>query len=173
MHSWTCNFNTTYSGARGELLVFWMHVDQMKSNHGWDFEDDILEMWVWGEVDRGRVVAPGFDYDDLLRKAYCNAQWIGNPRPDIDPLKSVNANILRQKYGYSTGHKITAEEGGGDYEENLEIIAGELESVAAANKPMGGMQQQAGGPPPFGGGGQGGTDEGDQKQDGTGDGEGK
>jgi capsid protein len=134
-------FNNSYSGARGELLMFWMHVDQLTENHGWDFEDDIYEMWTWDEVAKGRVKAPGFDYDELLRKAYCNARWIGNQRPDIDPLKSVTAAILEQKYGYRTGRQICSERGGGDYEENLEIIAGELASVAAANAPLRSMGQ--------------------------------
>jgi lambda family phage portal protein len=133
-------FNNSYSGARGELLMFWMHVDQLTENHGWDFEDDIYEMWTWGEVYRGNVKAPGFDDDELLRKAYCNARWIGNQQPDIDPLKSVTAAILEQKYGYRTGHQICAERGGGDYEENLVIVAQELALVAAANEPMKGLQ---------------------------------
>jgi lambda family phage portal protein len=133
-------FNNSYSGARGELLMFWMHVEQLRTNHGWDFEDDVYKMWMWGEIDRGRIEAPGFESDDLLREAYANAQWIGNQRPDIDPEKSVRANVIEQKYGYSTGHKITAERGGGDYEENLQVIGGELKKVAAANAAMKGLE---------------------------------
>lgn len=129
-------FNESYSGARGELLVFWMAVESWRLNHGWDFHDDIYKMWLWGEYDRGRVQAPGFGDDELLRDAYANAQWIGNQRPDIDPMKSVSANVLEQKYGYKTGHQITAERGGGDYQENLETVTEELELVAGANAPM-------------------------------------
>jgi capsid protein len=91
---------------------------------------------MWGEVDRTRIEAPGFDYDEFLRQAYCNAEHIGNQRPDIDPLKSVSANILEQKYAYSTGHKITSERGGGDYQENLTIIKKEFEKLAEAIAPM-------------------------------------
>lgn len=133
-------FNNSYSGARGEILLLWMRVEKLRLNHGWDFEDDTYRMWMWGEVNRGRIEAPGFDYDEILREAYANATWIGNQRPDIDPLKSVNADILNQKYGYRTGHQITAERGGGDYEENLQTIKAELAAVAEANKPLGSAQ---------------------------------
>jgi lambda family phage portal protein len=129
-------FNNSYSGARGELLLFWMSVDRFRKNHGYDFEDDVYQMWFLGEVDRMRIPAPGiYDSKDLLL-AYTNADWIGNQRPDIDPKKSVDANILEQKYGYKTGAEITAERTGGDYAQNLATIKGELEKVADANAPM-------------------------------------
>jgi len=129
-------FNNSYSGARGELLMFWMSVDKYRQNHGLKFHDMIYQMWMWCEIDRGRIEAPGFEADETLREAYSNSQWIGNQRPDIDPLKSVSANILEQKYAYSTGHKITSERGGGDYQENLTIIKKEFEKLAEAIAPM-------------------------------------
>jgi len=129
-------FNNSYSGARGELLMFWMSVNRFRENHGYDFEDDVFQMWFLGEVARGRIIAPGVMTSKELLLAYTNAQWIGNQRPDIDPLKSVNAHILEQKHGYKTGAEITAERTGGDYNENLEKIKSELERVAEANRPM-------------------------------------
>jgi lambda family phage portal protein len=129
-------FNGSYSGARGELLMFWMSVNRFRENHGYDFEDDVYQMWFIGEVARGRIDAPGSNTSKEMFLAYTNAQWIGNQRPDIDPLKSVNAHILEQKYGYKTGAEITAERTGGDYNENLEKIKSELDRVAEANAPM-------------------------------------
>lgn len=129
-------FNGSYSGARGELLMFWMSVNRFRENHGYDFEDDVYQMWFIGEVARGRIDAPGSNTSKEMFLAYTNAQWIGNQRPDIDPLKSVNAHILEQKYGYKTGAEITAERTGGDYNENLEKIKSELDRVAEANEPM-------------------------------------
>ena len=128
------SFNESYSGARGELLLFWMGVEQLRLNHAWDFSDDIYCMWMWGEVDRGRIEAPGFNYDQFLREAYSNAVWTGNQRPDIDPVKSVTAHILEQKQAYKTGHQITAERGGGDYEENLQVVQGEFDSLSEIHK---------------------------------------
>jgi lambda family phage portal protein len=129
-------FNNSYSGARGELLLFWNTVERFRLNHGWDFEDDVYQMWFMGEVYRGNIVAPGVASSKDLLLAYTNAIWIGNQRPDIDPLKSVTANVMEQKYGYKTGAEITAERTGGDYAANLETIKTELEKVAEANGPM-------------------------------------
>ena len=129
-------FNNSYSGARGELLLFWMTVDRYRTNHGVDFEDDVFQMWFIGEVYRGNIKAPGaLDNRDTML-AYTNADWIGNQRPDIDPLKSVTAHVMEQKYGYKTGAEITSERTGGDYAANLETIKTELEKVADANSPM-------------------------------------
>ncbi len=128
-------FNNSYSGARGELLTSWMTVDRFRRGHGYDFEDDVYQMWFIGEAYRGNISAPGIASKDVLL-AYTNATWIGNQRPDIDPLKSVTAHVMEQKYGYKTGDEITAERTGGDYAANLETIKGELEKIAAANAPM-------------------------------------
>lgn len=137
------NFNGSYSGARGELLMFWNTVDRYRTNHGVDFEDDVFQMWFTGEVYRGNIRAPGaMDSRDILL-AYTNAEWIGNQRPDIDPLKSVTAHVMEQKYGYKTGAEITAERTGGDYAANLETIEGELAKVAGANAPMAAIENMA------------------------------
>ena len=136
-------FNNSYSGARGELLLFWMSVDRFRQNHGYDFEDDVYQMWFMGEVDRNRITAPGIYTSKDLFLAYTNAEWIGNQRPDIDPLKSVTAHVMEQKYGYKTGAEITAERTGGDYASNLETIAQELTKVADANKAMAAIEDMS------------------------------
>ncbi len=129
------NFNQSYSGARGELLMFWMAVERFRQNHGFDFEDDVYQMWFLGEVDRGRIDAPlvyqGRDY--LL--AYTNALWIGNRLPNMDPKNLVEANILEHKMGYKTGDMITAETNGSDYHDNLQRIKGEFDQLAELSPP--------------------------------------
>lgn len=140
-------FNESYSGARGELLILWNAINRMRENHGWDFEDDIYKMWMWGEVLRGTIDAPGFE-DPEIRRAYCNATWNGMPLPNIDPLKLVNAHVIEQKHGYQTGHQIAAEYGNSDYDENLNIVTEELKKAAAAQEPLERIKQakqQAGG----------------------------
>jgi len=99
-------------------------------------------MWFLGEVARGRVTAPGVTTSKELMLAYTNAEWIGNQRPDIDPVKSVIANIKEQQHGYKTGAEITAERTGGDYNENLATINAEWEKIAAANKHMENIKNQ-------------------------------
>lgn len=128
------DFNSQYAAARGELLVFWMSVDRFRQNHAWDFCDEIYKMWMWGELDNGRIDAPGFASEEI-GNAWCNSTWIGDQRPDIDPLKSVKAHIEEHVRGYKTGQQIAAERGGGDYDENLKRIAPEFLELVKAIKP--------------------------------------
>lgn len=125
------DFKDSYSSIRGQLLLFWNTVTKYRLNHGWDFCDEVYKMWMWGEIDNDKIEAEGWQNEDE-RNAWSNATWNGNQRPDIDPLKSVNSNIKEHTHGYKTGQQIAAERGGGDYNENLEMIDGEFKSLAKA-----------------------------------------
>ena len=138
-------FNNSYSGARGELLVFWMTVTNWRRSHGRDFHDIVYPMWMWGEVERDRIEAPGFGYDEFIRQAYCNAEHIGNQRPDIDPYNSVRAHKLEEENGYKSGEQITVERGGGDQSENLQALRKKREEMATIPTiPVAGMDQGQG-----------------------------
>jgi capsid protein len=108
----------------------------MRLNASRDGNDVVYRMWMMGEVQRGNIEAPGFMESYTVQSAWVNAKWVGNQRPDIDPLKSVNANVIEQNRGYKTGKQITSERGGGDYDENLVRCAMELEKVAEIQVPF-------------------------------------
>jgi lambda family phage portal protein len=129
------HFNQSYSGARGELLMFWMAVTRFRENHGFDFEDDIYQMWFAGELSRGRIEAPGYYDSEEMRLAYTNAMWVGNRLPNMDPESLVKANILEHEHGYKTGEMITAETNGGDYYENLRTIKEEFDRLSEIKTP--------------------------------------
>ena len=42
-----------------------------------DFCQPVYEMWLSEAVALGRVKAPSFFSDPLIRSAWCNARWIG------------------------------------------------------------------------------------------------
>ena len=128
-------FKNNYSSSRAELILAWYEIEKYRANQSMT-NDLVYKMWLWGEVAIGRIEAPGFSESEDMRDAWCNAQWNGNQRPDIDPLKSVNAHILEQNRGFRTGKKITSERGGGDYEENLSRVGDELRQVAANQEPL-------------------------------------
>lgn len=128
-------FQNNYSASRGELILAWYEVEKFRFNQS--ITDDVVySMWLWGEVLRGKVNAPGFVEDQETREAWCSAKWVGNQRPDIDPLKSVKAHMLEQDRGYKTGKQITSERDGGDYDTNLERTKEELAKVAENQRPM-------------------------------------
>lgn len=126
---------SNYSSARGELILAWYEIEKYRFNQSMT-NDLVGRMWLWGEIQQEKISAPGFFEDEEIQYAWSNAKWIGNQRPDIDPLRSVKANVMEQNRGYKTGKQITAERGGGDYDENLVRVAGELEKVAAMQVPF-------------------------------------
>ena len=125
-------FDASYSAARGALLEAW---EAVKMRRTW-FVDDmcqpVYEIWLAEAVARGRIKAPGFFDDPLLRAAWCGARWIGPVQPQLDPKKEVEANMLMVDRGWKTNAQVTREMGGGDWEENVELLGRENEQLTAA-----------------------------------------
>ena len=90
---------------------------------------------------RGRIIAPGFFDDPLIRAAWCSAQWIGPVQGSLDPLKEANAAVLKIQHGLKTHEQATMEDSGGDWNANVEQLKAENEKLKAAG---GGTS----GPPP-------------------------
>jgi lambda family phage portal protein len=128
-------FANNYSASRGELILAWYEIEKYRTNQSYT-NDLVYKMWLWGEIINGKVRAAGFLTDEDIMDAWCNVKWIGNQRPDIDPLRSVQAHILEQDRGFRSGRQITPERGGGDYDENLSTVNGELARVAENQRPF-------------------------------------
>ena len=128
-------FQNNYSASRGELILAWYQIEKYRFNQSMT-NDLVYRMWLWGEIQQEKITAPGFFQSDEIQAAWSNAKWIGNQRPDIDPLKSVNANVIEQNRGFRTGKQIAAERGGGDYDENLVRTKVELAAVADQQVPF-------------------------------------
>ena len=74
-------------------------------------------------VANGRIEAPGFFDDPLIRKAWCNADWFGPTMSILDPVKDMNGSTLRVQNGVSTREREAAEMTGTDLEENIAQLA--------------------------------------------------
>lgn len=133
------NFNGQYAAARGELLVLWNKITTMRMDEVLDRQDEIYQMWLWGEIDNGNVINFGY-YDEFIRDAFSNAEWIGPARPDIDPKKSADAHKIEVDNGWKTDQQVTSERGGGDFSENIKRKVTENEQKAMANEPL--MKQE-------------------------------
>ncbi len=84
-----------------------------------DFCQPIYEEWLSEAIAKGRVNAPGFFDDPIIRQAYCNAEWNGPTQGQLDPLKEVKAAASRVEEGFSTRQRETQELTGGDYASNI------------------------------------------------------
>lgn len=128
-------FDASYSAIRGELLVFWNKVLTLRLDNSLEYEDVIYRMWLWGEIDRGVFNLQGWNDPDT-QDAWVNARWIGPQRPDIDPMRSAKANELESTNAWKSDKQISAERGGGDFDENIQRKVTENKLKAEANKPL-------------------------------------
>lgn len=125
-------YNSSYSASRAALLEAW---EAFKMRRKWlvdSFCQPVYEVWLAEAVARGRIQAPGFWEDPLVRDAWCGARWIGPVQGQLDPLKEANAAVITVNHGFKTHEQVTREMGGGDWEENVEQLARENAMLIAA-----------------------------------------
>ena len=125
-------YNSSYSSARAALLDAW---EDFRMRRKWfvdDFCQPTYEVWLAEAVALGRVNAPGFFADPLIRAAWCGARWIGPVQGSLDPLKEAKAAVLQIQHALKTHEQVTRETGGGDWDENVEQVAAENAKLAAA-----------------------------------------
>lgn len=120
-------FTSSYSASRGALLEAWKLFRYWRSWFASNFCQPIYEEWLNEAVALGRVKAPGYFDDPVLRKAYSWAEWTGPSQGQLDPVKEVNAAVLRVQHGFSTHQKETAELTGEDYDLNIRQLQREEE----------------------------------------------
>lgn len=125
-------YNSSYSSARAALLDAW---EDFRMRRAWfvsDFCQPVYEMWLSEAVALGRVKAPGFFSDPLIRSAWCSARWIGPVQGSLDPLKEAKAAVLLIQNGLKTHSQVAREMGGGDWDENVEVLKDENRRLDAA-----------------------------------------
>lgn len=125
-------FNSSYSASRGALLEAW---EAIKMRRAWfveDFCQPVYELWLAEAVARGRVKAPGFFDDPLVRAAWSGAKWIGPVQGQLDPLKEANAAVVHIQNGLKTRKQVTTELSGGDWDTNIDILADENKKLKEA-----------------------------------------
>ena len=119
-------FNASYSASRAALLEVWEAVRMYRKWFVEDFPQTTYEIWLAEAVAIGRIKAPGFFTDPLLRDAWSETQWIGPIQGQIDPVKEIRAAIMAADHGFKTHEQLTYEMGGGDWFENVEQLKDEL-----------------------------------------------
>ena len=123
-------FNSSYSASRGALLEAW---EAFRMRRVWlvnSFCQPTYELWLTEAVARGRIKAPGFFEDPLIRAAWCGAKWIGPVQGQLDPKKEAEAALTLASKAVKTHEMITTELGGGDWEDNMEQLQHEQEMLS-------------------------------------------
>jgi lambda family phage portal protein len=134
------HFSASYSASRAALLEAWKLFRTRRAWFANDFCQPVYEEWLAEAVAKGRVAAPGFFEDPILRAAYSRAEWHGPSQGQIDPLKEVNAAARRIAEGLSTRQKEAAELTGTDFNDNHRQLVKEERMRGELGRGEGGME---------------------------------
>lgn len=86
-------FNSSYSASKAALLDAWVYFRGVRFWLALSFCQPVYETWLTEAVAIGRVPAPGFFTDPLLRWAYTRAAWPGDSMGSINPKDEVAAYV--------------------------------------------------------------------------------
>lgn len=136
------NFSSSYSASRAALLEAWKAFRMKRSWLAADFCQPVYEIFLTEAIAKGRLKAPGFFLDPLVRMAYCRAQWNGPAQGMIDPVKEVNAAEKRINIGISTRQRETIEMTGGDFDSNVAQLARENQLMKEAGLMSSGVKNR-------------------------------
>lgn len=84
-------FNSSFSASKAALLDAWQHFRVERSWLANSFCQPVYETFMAEAVAIGRIPAPGFFSDPLLRWAYTRAAWPGDSMGSINPKDEVAA----------------------------------------------------------------------------------
>ena len=131
------SFTKSYSASRAALLESWKAFKMRRQWFVRDFCDPVYELWMDEAVARGRITAPGFFSDPVIRAAYLGCEWIGPSQGQLDPIKEINAEVAAIREGITTREQSTIRINGGQWDSNVERLMRENEKLAQANQLLG------------------------------------
>lgn len=126
------HFTASYSASRAALMEAW---DYFRNRRHWlvtAFCQPVYEAVITEAVARGRLSAPGFFADPLIKAAWLGTTWIGDAPYHLDPLKEVNAAKERMASFLTTHEEETAAmpQGGSDWMVKVPQFRKELEIIS-------------------------------------------
>lgn len=137
------SFNASYSASRAALLEAWKAFRMRREWLTKDFCQPAYEIWLTEAVARGRIVAPGFLTDPIIRQAYLGAQWIGPSAGQLDPTKEVQAAVTAIQNGLTTREAEAVKLNGSEYGANVDRLKLENQRLKEANGGSSAQQEPA------------------------------
>ena len=97
---------TNYAGLKADLGQTHKGMQARKKQTADRLGTHVFALWLEEAIAMGDITslprrAPNF-WEGLNKEAYCNCDWIGGSRGQIDELKETQAAVLRLKYNLST-----------------------------------------------------------------------
>lgn len=121
------HYQSSYSAAQGALLDAWRFYKTRRKWFADSFCQPIFMSFMYEAVARGRIIAPGFFTDPLIRQAYCGAEWAGPARGHMNPSQEADAVKTRTDMGLTTMEQESIEYNGGRFDRNIRQIKRENE----------------------------------------------
>jgi len=123
------SLTNSYSASRGEMLEFSKVVKILRDAWASRWTRPIWERFIAEAVALGRLRAPGFFRDPLIRRAYTYSEWVGPAMGNVDPVKEIQAINMQLESKLTTRENATAALGNGDFNDNLAQLAREEEWI--------------------------------------------
>jgi capsid protein len=124
-------FGKNYSASRGALILFWRVAVQWREEMASDYLNPVYAAWLAEEIAMGRISAPGWS-DPILRAAWLNARWAGSPMPNIDPMRTANADKTYVELGGKTLDRVARDLNGSSGSSNRAQLAREYKELPEA-----------------------------------------
>lgn len=112
-------YDSNYTAARSALLDYWKVVRKYRNAFNGGFNQPIYEAFLTEAVALGRIDAPGFFEDPLVRQAWCGCSWLGISMGHVDPLKEIKAAVERINANVTTEEQEASEYNGNDWNANI------------------------------------------------------
>ena len=126
-------FNASYSASKAALLDAWVYFRGVRTWLARSFCQPVYETWLTEAVAAGRIAAPGFFSDPLLRWAYTRASWHGDSMGSISPKDEVAAYTSAIDARLMTRERAVWELFGTDFANDFPQMKQEHEMLAAAD----------------------------------------
>ena len=126
-------FNSSYSASKAALLDAGIYFRSVRTWLARSFCQPVYETWLAEAVASGRIAAPGFFADPLLRWAYTRAAWNGDSMGSISPKDEVAAYTAAVDARLMTRERAEWELFGTDFNETFDAKAAEQDRLRAAN----------------------------------------
>jgi lambda family phage portal protein len=125
-------FNSSYSASKAALLDAWVHFRSERFWAGLSFCQPIVETWMAEAVYLGRISAPGFFSDPLMRWAYTRSAWPGDSMGSINPKDEVAAYTSAIDARLMTRERAEWELGGTDWNATFDQKLAEHQRLSKA-----------------------------------------
>lgn len=129
------HFTSSYSASRAAILEAWRFYTTRRKWLATNLCDPVFEAFMWQAVSMGRIHAPGFFDDPIIRAAYLGTQWIGPAKGQLDELKETLAAKEKMQLGSLTHQMFTQETNGTDWGRNVERLGSENKKKAGKGLP--------------------------------------